>query len=170
MTASKFVQLAKPAESRSIFVGSPRTFIGTVSVDGASGPTMNTQLVRASQLQAGTRFTQAKMLRAVKQMQSTLEDNGYHEAKITQTVTPHPDQQLADVAFRVVSGPRARVGKIVVTGDSGMSLEKFRRHANLRTGAHVDHDIVNRALDGVLREYQKQDRLEADVKLESAKY
>ena len=62
------------------FVGTPRTFIGTVSVEGANGPTMNTQLERASQLQAGTRFTQAKMLRAVKQMQSTLEDNGYHEA------------------------------------------------------------------------------------------
>ena len=152
------------------FVGTPRTFIGTVSVDGAVGPTMNTQLERASQLQAGTRFTQAKMLRALQQMRSTLEDNGYHEGKITQTVTPHPNQQLADVAFRVVSGTRARVGKISVTGDSGMSLEEFRHHANLRTGANVDHDIVNRALDGVLREYQKQDRLEADVKLESAKY
>jgi outer membrane protein insertion porin family len=152
------------------FVGNPRTFIGTVSVDGAIGSTMNTQLERASQLQAGTRFTQAKMLRAVQQMRSTLEDNGYHEAAITQTVTPHPEHQLADVAFRVVSGPRARVGKVSVTGDSGMTLEEFRRHANLRAGAHVDHDIVNRALDGVLRQYQKQNRLEADVKLESAKY
>src|SRR5580692_10636699 len=55
------------------FVGTPRTFIGTVSVDGAIGPTMNTQLERASQLQAGTRFTQAKMLRALQQMRSTLE-------------------------------------------------------------------------------------------------
>jgi outer membrane protein insertion porin family len=152
------------------FVGNPRTFIGTLSVDGAVGPTMNTQLERASQLQAGTRFTQAKMLRAVQQMQSTLQDNGYHEAAITQTVTPHVEQQLADVAFRIVSGPRAHVGKIVVTGESGMTLEEFRRHANLRAGAHVDHDIVNRALDGVLRQYQKQNRLEADVKLESAKY
>jgi hypothetical protein len=36
--------------------------------------------------------------------------------------------------------------------------------------AHVDHDTVNRALDGVLRAYQKQGRLEAEVKLESAAY
>jgi outer membrane protein insertion porin family len=169
--ASREAQASRQAAGVALtFVGTPRTFIGTVSVDGAIGPTMNTQLERASQLQAGTRFTQAKMLRAVQQMRSTLEDNGYHEARITQTITPHAEQQLADVAFRVVSGPRARVGKIVVTGDSGMNLEEFRRHANLRPGAHVDHDIVNRALDGVLREYQKQNRLEADVKLESAKY
>ena len=85
-------------------------------------------------------------------------------------MTPHPDQQLADIAFRVISGPRARVGTVTVTGDSGMNVEEFRRHAHLRTGAHVDHDTVNRALDGVLREYQHQGRLEAEVKLESASY
>jgi outer membrane protein insertion porin family len=62
------------------------------------------------------------------------------------------------------------VGKVTVTGDSGMSLETFRRHAISAIGAHVDHDTVNRALDGVLRDYQRQDRLEADVKLESAQY
>ena len=153
-----------------IFLGTPRTFIGTVSVDGAIGSTMNTQLQRASQLEAGTRLTQAKMLRAVDQMRTALEQNGYFSAAITQAITPHPDQQLADVAFRVVSGIRARVGTVTVTGDSGMSLDTFCRHAGLRIGAHVDHDTVNHALDGVLREFQKQGRLEADVKLESAQY
>ena len=153
-----------------VFVGTPRTFIGTVSVDGASGSTMNTLLQRASQLEAGTRLTQAKMLRAVAQMRSTLEQNGYHQSSVAQTVTPHPEQQLDDVAFRVISGPRARVGTIAVNGDSGMSLETFRRHAGLRSGAHVDRDTINHALDGVLRDYQKEGRLEADVKLESAQY
>ena len=153
-----------------VFQGAPRTFIGTIGVDGATGATMNTQLDRASQLEAGTRLTAAKMSRALDQMRATLEENGYHQASIAQTVTPHPDQQLADIAFRVTSGPRARVGKVTVTGDSGMKVEEFRRHAHLRTGAYVDHDTVNRALDGVLREYQHQGRLEAEVKLESASY
>jgi outer membrane protein assembly complex protein YaeT len=153
-----------------VFRGTPRTFVGMVSVYGAAGASMNTQLQRASQLDAGTRLTPARMLRAVTQMRTTLEQSGYREAAITQTVTPHPEQQLADIAFRVVSGPRARVGKIAVTGDSGMSLDTFRRHAGLRTGAAVDHDTVNHALDGVLREYQRQNRLEAEVRLESAEY
>ena len=153
-----------------IFLGDPRTFVGTVSVDGATGATMNAQLQSACQLEAGTRLTKAKMLRAVEHMRTTLEENGYHQAAITQTVTPHPGQQLADVAFRVVSGPRARVGKVTLTGDSGMSLGTFLRRAHLRAGALVEHDTVNRALDDVLREYQKQNRLEAEVKLESAQY
>ncbi|MGO8758196.1 MAG: POTRA domain-containing protein [Terracidiphilus sp.] len=153
-----------------VFRGTPRTFIGMVSVNGATGASTNTQLERACQLDPGTRLTQARMLRAVEQMRATLEQNGYRQATIAQTVTPHPEQQLADVAFRVVSGPRARVGKVTVSGDSGMSLEAFRRHAGLRTGKAVDHDTINHALDGVLRAYQKQDRLEAEVKLESAEY
>ena len=153
-----------------VFAGNPRTFIGTVGVDGAAGATMNMQLQRASQLDAGTRLTQEKMIRAVEQMRATLEQNGYYESVITQTITPRPRQQLADIAFRVVSGPRARVGKVTVTGDSGMTVDEFRLHAHLWKIGHVDHDTVNRALDGVLRNYQKQDRLEAEVKLESAAY
>jgi outer membrane protein insertion porin family len=152
------------------FVGTARTFIGIVTVDGATGATMNTQLQRASQLDAGTRLTDAKITRALGQMRRTLEENGYYKSTITHTVTPRPGHQLADVAFRVASGPRARVGKVAVAGDSGMTLDTFRHLAGLRTGAHVDHDTVNHALDGVLRDYQKQDRLEAEVKLASARY
>jgi outer membrane protein assembly complex protein YaeT len=131
---------------------------------------MNMQLERSSQLEAGSRLTQEKMRRAVEQMRATLQQNGYYEPAITQSVTPQPRQQLADIAFHVVSGPRARVGKVTVTGDSGMTVDEFRQHARLWKIARVDHDTVNRALDGVLRAYQKQDRLEAEVKLESATY
>jgi outer membrane protein assembly complex protein YaeT len=153
-----------------VFRGSPRTFIGTAGVYGAIGPTMNTQLERASQLDAGTRLTQEKMNRALDQMRATLAENGYHQPAIDAKLTPHPEDQLVDIAFRVTSGPRARVGKVTITGDSGISAEDFRRYAHLRTGAHVDHDTINRALDGVLKHYQRGDRLEADVKLESAQY
>jgi outer membrane protein assembly complex protein YaeT len=153
-----------------VFLGTPRTFIGTVGVYGATGSTMNTQLDRASQLDAGTRLTSDKMNRALDQMRATLAENGFHQPAIYQTLTPHPGDQLVDIAFRVVSGPQARVGKVAVTGDSGVSIEEFRRYAHLRTGARVDHDTANRALDGVLKHYQSEDRLEADVKLESAAY
>jgi len=153
-----------------VFHGKPRAFIGTVSVDGAKGATMNTQLERVTQLQAGARFTPAKLNQALEQMRRTLADNGFHESAITQTLTPHPEQQLVDIAFHVVSGEQARVGAVQVTGDSGMSADEFRRHAHLRPGAHVDHDTANRALTGVLKHYRGQERLEAEIKLESEQY
>ena len=153
-----------------VFSGEPRLFIGTVSVDGAKGATVNTQLERASWLEPGTRFTQAKLDQAIEQMRTTLAGNGFRSSTINDKLTPHPDEQLVDIAFAVNSGPQARLGTVQVTGDAGMSVEQFRREAHLKAGVHVDHDTVNRALDGVLRHYQSQERLEADVKLAQEQY
>ena len=152
------------------FKGIARNFIGTVYVEGAKGATLNTQLERASRLAPGARFNQARLDQAVEQMKQVLADNGFREPVIAHTLTPHPSEQLVDISFHVVSGPVARIGAVQVIGDSGMSLETFRREAHLTSGAHVDHDTVSRALSGVLKHYQKGDRLEADVKLESQTY
>jgi outer membrane protein assembly complex protein YaeT len=153
-----------------IFRGTPRTFIGAVSVDGAKGATVNTQLESASQLAPGTRFTPAKLDQALEQMRATLAQDGFHEPAITQTLTAHPEEQLVDIAFHVVSGPQARVGTVEVTGDPGMSVDDFRHHAHLRAGQRVDNETGNRALAGVLKTYQREQRLEAEIKLESQQY
>ena len=153
-----------------VFQGAPRAFLGTVSVVGAKGATLNTQLDHASQLTPGTRYTAAKLSQALEQMRRALAENGFNAPTITQTLTPHPEDQLVDIAFQVVSGPQARVGTAQVTGDPGMSVEEFRRHAHLRVGAHVDHDTASRALAGVLKRYQGQERLEAEIKLEAQQY
>ncbi|MGO9777555.1 MAG: POTRA domain-containing protein [Terracidiphilus sp.] len=153
-----------------VFRGTPRTFIGAVSVDGAKAVTVNTQLERASQLAPGTRYTPAKLSQALEEMRATLARDGFHEPVITQTLTAHPQEQLVDLAFHVVQGPQARVGTVEVTGDTEMSVESFRRHAHLRAGERVYHDTGNRALAGVLKVYQKKQRLEAEIKLESEQY
>jgi outer membrane protein assembly complex protein YaeT len=153
-----------------VFRGRPRSFIGTVSVYGAKGATVNTQLERASQLAPGTAFTPAKLSEAIEQMRIILAQGGFYEPVITQTLTEHPAEQLVDIAFHVVSGPQARVGSVEVAGDSGMSVEEFRSHAHLRAASRVNHETVNRALAGVLKVYQREDRLEAEIKLESQQY
>lgn len=153
-----------------IFRGSGRTFIGTVTVDGAKGATVNTQLERASRLTAGARYTEAHMQRAVELMKQVLADNGFREAGIKYTLTPDAANQLVNIAVQVTPGVQARVGTVTVTGDPGMSAEEFRRYARLKVGATVNRDTVDRALSGILKHYQKQRRLEADVKLESQEY
>jgi outer membrane protein assembly complex protein YaeT len=153
-----------------VFRGEPRQFIGAVSVYGAKGATMNTQLERASRLEPGTRFTQAGLQQAIEQMRTALADNGYQDASIASNLKPHPEEQLVDISFLVQSGPQARVGSVSVSGDSGMSKEQFERQARMKPGSLVEHETVNRALDNVLKHYEKQGRLEADVKLASEKY
>jgi outer membrane protein assembly complex protein YaeT len=152
------------------FRGEPRMFIGTVSVDGAKGATMNTQLARATQLNTGTRFTQAKLDKAIEQMRDILADNGFREPTIQHTISPRPEDQVVNLAFRVDSGPQSRVGEVALNGDAGMTVEQFRHAAHLRNNETVNRDTVNRALNGVLKHYQKQERLEGDVKLENQKY
>jgi len=153
-----------------IFRGTPRTFIGTVSVDGARSAIVNTQLERASQLTPGARFTPVKLDQALEQMRLTLAQDGFHAPVITQTLTPHPEEQLVDLAFHVVSGPQARVGTVEVNGEPGMSVNDFRRHAHLRAGERVDRETGNRALAGVLKAYRGEKRLEAEIKLESQQF
>ena len=153
-----------------VFKGTPRDFIGTVSVDGAKGATINAQLQAASRLTAGTRFTQTRLDAAMVRMRQALADNGFHEPVITYKLTRHAGEQLVDVAFEVISGVQSRVGVVTVAGDSGLSVEQFRHQAHLREGTKVDHDTSNRALSGILKHYQKEDRLEADVKLEAQAY
>lgn len=153
-----------------IFRGTPRTFIGAVSVEGARGTTLNAQLQRASELAPGTRFTQAKLSKAIESMRRTLADNGFHESTITSALTPHTEEQLVDIALHVVSGPQTRVGAVQVTGDPGMSQGEFRTHAHLRTGSRMEHDTIDHAMTSVMKRYQKQDRLEAEIKLTTQQY
>jgi outer membrane protein assembly complex protein YaeT len=153
-----------------VFRGTARTFIGMVSVYGAKGVNVNTQLLSASRLTAGTRFTEARLDHALELMRQILAQNGFYSPTITQKLTRHADQQLVDIDLDVNSGVQARVGTVTVTGDSGMSSETFRRYAHLRTGAHVDHDTGSRALAGVLKHYRSEQRLQAEIKLEGEQY
>ena len=155
---------------RLVFSSRPREFIGVVTVTGAKGATMNAQLVAASRLNPGTRFSENRLGAAQGRMRQALADNGFNEPKITYILKRHEEEQLVDIAFTVVSGIQARVGTVAVDGDSGMTLDQFRHSARLHAGTKINHDTNNRALSGILKHYQKQDRLEADVKLQSQKY
>jgi outer membrane protein insertion porin family len=153
-----------------VFRGTPRIFIGRVTVEGSKGATVNTQLERASRLNAGTRFTEERAKQAMDRMRQALSDDGYHEPVITYDLSAHPEEQLVDVAFKVDSGVRARVGSVEVTGEPGMPLSEFSRHAKLKTGSTINRDTGNRALTGVLKHYQKEERLEAEIKLLAQTY
>ena len=155
-----------------IFRGTARRFVGMVTVDGAKGATLNTQLERASRLNPGTRLTEARLTQAEQLVRQVMADNGFRDATVQTSVTAAQaaEDQLANVSMHVTPGAQAHVGTVTVTGDAGMSLEDFRHYGKLRSGNKVDRETVSRALAGVLKQYRKQQRLEADVKLESQEY
>lgn len=153
-----------------IFQGKARAFIGTVTVIGATGSNANALLVRTSRLTPGTRFTAASLTQAEAAMRKSLAENGFHEPSFSHTLTEHPEDQLVDIAYKVASGPQARVGNVEVAGESGFSEKDFRHYSKLKAGRKVNQNTAGDALDGIVKRYRKQERLEADVKLESQAY
>ncbi len=153
-----------------IFAGTPRLFIGTVTITGLKNDRLSAQLVRATKLYPGTIFSPSKMEQAGTLLRETLEENGYYEAKVTpQPVDDTPNFQV-NINFLIQIGTRAKVGNVDVKGDSGMSVTKFRSTAKLKAGKRVTRDTVSRALTDLRKKYQKEKRLEANVALESKQY
>jgi outer membrane protein assembly complex protein YaeT len=153
-----------------IFRGAPRMFIGVISISGAKGGNTNSLLSRMSRLTPGTRFTKSSLDRAEAAMRHSLAESGYYEPVFSHTLTEHPGEQLVDISYVVDSGPQARIGTVAVSGDSGLTADEFRRRAKLKPHRPVDQQTTAKALNGVENAYRKDDRLEADVKLESKDY
>lgn len=153
-----------------IFQGTPRSFLGRIEVRGIRSDQLTTQLVSATKLNPGTIFSQEKLQQADKLLQQTLSENGYYEAQISRTEDPEPADQQTNVIYTVVLGKKARVGDVKVQGDSGMPIETFRKKAKLKKGSKVDRNTVSRALSNLRKNYQKKDRLEADVTMQSKEY
>ena len=152
------------------FRGTPRTFVGIVSVTGAKGANTNSLLERVSRLNPGTRFTPSALDRAEAAMRRSLAQSGYYEPVFEHTLVEHPADQLVDILYTVDSGPQARIGSVDVTGQTGLSQTDFLKYSKLKPGKKVTQDASSKALDGIENYYRKSERLEADVKLESKNY
>ncbi len=153
-----------------IFKGTATLFLGRITVEGLKSDRLASQLVHASRLNPGTTFSDAKLVQAGTNLKETLQDNGFYLGSIaTNTAVDTKDGQV-NVRFVVNSGKQARIGDVKVTGNPGMSTETFRKKGKLKQGSKVSHDTVNRALSRLRKNYQKQQRLEANVALESKNF
>ena len=153
-----------------IFKGTATLFLGRITVDGLKSDRLTSQLVHASRLNPGTPFSDAKLTQANTALQEMLQDNGFYLGSIaTSTAVDTRDGQI-NVRFMVNSGKQARIGEVKVTGNPGMSTETFRKKGKLKQGSKVTHDTVSRALSRLRKNYQKQQRLEANVSLESKNF
>ena len=153
-----------------IFDGKPRYFIGVVEVSGVKSDRLTSQLVNATKLSPGMPFREEGVVNADRLLQQTLADAGYYESKISRTETTDTPNLQVNVKYTVAVGKKARVGDVQVTGDSGMPVETFRKKAKLKAGSKVERGTVSRALSRLRKNYQKKDRLEADVTLASKEY
>jgi outer membrane protein insertion porin family len=151
-------------------------FIGAVTAYGhINDPPRAGQLENASGLDLGQPFNQLKMQEAAAAQKRLMETNGLFLSRIMPSFTYDNSYQQINIHFDVTSGPRAHFTTPVLLGDVKLPprlilrATKFRRWL-INTWKPMTQARVSQALESVRSLYQKENRLEARVSLESMKY
>ncbi len=154
------------------FVATENYFNGAINVEGAPTKTNPRphQLVNATKLDLGELFTEDNVKHSVESMLKVMQDNGYYKASITYKLLPHEDTRQMDVTFYVTKGDVARVGEVTLQGDTGIAPDRAQKITKLKPGAQVRSERLNRALERLRANYQKNDHLEAQVSLVDRPY
>jgi outer membrane protein insertion porin family len=153
-----------------IFTGIPRLFVGRVNVDGVKDDRLAAVLQSATQIQAGTAYSESKAALAEPDVNTALQNNGYYRGQIARTTVIDRANSLVDLNFEIFPGNPARVGDVELTGESGLTEAQFRKQGKLKRNSKVNRNTVSRALRNLRKHYNKRERLEATVSLTSKEY
>ncbi len=138
-------------------------FVGMVTMEGVSNNPSPNQLASSTRLQLGELYAREKIDRALAGIQRVMEENGFHQSKVTVSEQRDEQQHQVNITFHVIRGTRAVVGEITLDGDAGYSVAEIKEIANLHSGDPVAYSRITRALQRIRSRYQKQDRLLAQV-------
>jgi outer membrane protein insertion porin family len=154
-----------------IFAGSPRYYVGRVTIAGVKSERLTSLLEYATKLSPGTGLTRTAVPDGVEGITQTLEQQGYYQPKVSaKTVTDSVGDQV-NVTYTVNVGPQARIGQVQLQGkDPGLTLEQFKKTGKLKTGKKVSRDTTSNALTRLRAQFQKKDHLEAVVSLQKQTY
>jgi len=152
------------------FLTTPNVFVGMLTIDGVSTNPSANQLASSTRLQLGELYSREKIDRALAGIQRVMEENGFHQSKVTISEARDEQQHQVNMTFHIVSGPRAVVGQITLDGDAGYPVEEIREIAKLHSGDPVVSSRITRALQRIRARYQKQDRLLAQVSISNRTY
>jgi outer membrane protein assembly complex protein YaeT len=158
------------------FITNNSWFIGDVSVSGnVHDPPNPGQLANASRLELGMPYTDSALGTAIAAQRRLLEGNGLYLSTIRPVFDYDTEHQQINIRFQIVSGKRAKFGHPVFLGDLKMDPQrlltatKFRRWV-IHTWKPVTQLRIRQGLDGVRSLYQKENRLEAKVVVESTRF
>ena len=158
------------------FLGKRAWFIGHVGIEGKTPvPPNRGQLANATQLTQGAAFREGDLVAAQANLKRMLESNGLYEATIVPSLDRVESTQTVNFTFALTPGKRARYTVPVITGTPKLSNAVIVRATGWRVRLigrwrEVTQDRTRGGVDGILKKYQKQDRLTAQVKVDSIKY
>jgi outer membrane protein insertion porin family len=154
-----------------IFAGSPRFYVGRITIDGVKSERLTSLLEFATKLSPGTAFSEAQIATGTEGIKQILQLQGYYEPTVAVKTETDVAGDQVNATYTVNIGPQARVGKVTVEGvDGGMTAEEFLKKSKLKAGSKVTRDTTSNALARLRKQYQKRDHLEAAVTLQKQTY
>jgi outer membrane protein assembly factor BamA len=154
-----------------IFAGTPRFYVGRITIDGVKNERLTSLLQFATKLSPGTAFTDSQITAGTEGIKQILQLQGYYEPKVAVKTETDVAGDQVNATYTVNIGPQARVGNVTVEGtDVGLTAEEFRKKSKLKAGSKVSRDTTSNALERLKKQYQKQDHLEAAVTLQKQTY
>ena len=146
-----------------VFVATENLFVGAVTVDGAPKRPTPSQLIDASKIDLGDTYTPELVEQGIARMTQLLADNGYYQAKVTVKEEKEFNIQRISLRFVVDPGAAAKIGKIIVEGDSGLSDAEFLKIAKLKIGQTASLQRQTSALQRLRKKFTKRNQLEAQI-------
>jgi len=159
-----------PSGPRLDFLVVRTLFVGVVRIEGIHAPPSDAAALAALRLRVGEPFSQSALDDAVKNLQQALILDGLYQAKVTSSLDPQPGPRQMNVTLHVVSGDRARVGKISIKNTTPFSDEDLLSHTKLKTRDSFDSRKLLRGEDRVRKFLVKQDYLGARVTFHRGTY
>ncbi|HLW51470.1 MAG TPA: POTRA domain-containing protein [Candidatus Angelobacter sp.] len=153
-----------------IFDARENYFLGSIRSEGATTRPSNEQLVNATKLALGEKFTDENIKIAIAGMERVLQEAGYYRSAIQPYYEWDPLHQQVRVLFVVTRGRPARVGQVTVNESSGYTAEQISAIAQLRTGQVVSQGKASRATDRIRKKLQSKGMLESQVTLTQRTY
>lgn len=151
-------------------------FISRISIEGVREPPNREQLLSATKLTLGERYTQESIPEAIAGLRQILQANGFHRPRIQPLIERYPDYDELHITFLIDPGPRAYFTRPVIQGNLKLPVEDilgatgWRRWWGLLGWHPFTESRMQRGVDRVRRAYLEKDFLLAKVEVTGLEY
>ncbi len=158
------------------FVTSEQWFIGHVGAQGSlSQPPNRGQITNGTMLNLGQPFDESRLSEAEARIQNLLHANGFYESSVHNDIDREADVNQVNITFVLNTGKRAKYERPVVTGNTILSDDTIVGATGWQVRfihwyKNVTASRTRGAVPGILKQYQKRNRLMATAAITDMQY
>jgi outer membrane protein insertion porin family len=149
---------------RVVFTTRNNYFVGEVRVVGIRENPSENQLINATGLRLGELFTAEKLAAAQQSLETSLRTEGFYLSAVQPSTKVDEFAQQVAIRFDVELGPRAAIGSLFVTGNSGIDELQLRQITKWSEGKTFRQDRIDRGLTRLRRHLRERDYWQAEIR------